>query len=71
MLETILNKILVVFFLLSIFNVFRHGYYFIQAMFKTNEEGQTTKYIISNKSLFLLGLSLAYVLSAIFTGITI
>jgi hypothetical protein len=71
MLETILNKILVVFFLLSIFNVFRHGYYFIQAMFKTNEEGQTTKYIISNKSLFLLGLSLAYALSAIFTGITI
>ena len=71
MLETILNKILVVFFLLSIFNVFRHGYYFIQAMFKTNEEGQTSKYIISNKSLFLLGLSLAYALSAIFTGITI
>jgi hypothetical protein len=40
-------------------------------MFKTNEEGQTSKYIISNKSLFLLGLSLAYALSAIFTGITI
>ena len=71
MLETILNKILVVLFLLSIFNVFRHGYYFIQAMFKTDEEGQTSKYIISNKSLFLLGLSLAYALSAIFTGITI
>ncbi len=71
MLETILNKLLVVSFLLSIFNVFRHGYYFIQAMFKTNEEGQTSKYIISNKSLFLLGLSLAYALSAIFTGITI
>jgi hypothetical protein len=71
MLETILNKILVVLFLLSIFNVFRHGYYFIQAMFKTNEEGQTSKYIISNKALFLLGLSLAYALSAIFTGITI
>jgi Sec-independent protein secretion pathway component TatC len=71
MLETILNKLLVVLFLLSIFNVFRHGYYFIQAMFKTNEEGQTSKYIISNKSLFLLGLSLAYALSAIFTGITI
>lgn len=71
MLETILNKILVVLFLLSIFNVFRHGYYFIQAMFKTNEEGQTSQYIISNKSLFLLGLSLAYALSAIFTGITI
>jgi hypothetical protein len=71
MLETILNKILMVLFLLSIFNVFRHGYYFIQAMFKTNEEGQTSKYIISNKSLFLLGLSLACALSAIFTGITI
>jgi Sec-independent protein secretion pathway component TatC len=71
MLETILNKILVVFFLLSIFNAFRHGYYFIQAMFKTNEEGLTSKYMISTKSLFLLGLSLAYALSAIFTGITI
>ena len=71
MLEAILNKILVVLYLLSIFNTIRHGYYFIQAMFLTNEDGSTGKYIISNKSLLLLGLSHAYTLSAIFTGITI
>lgn len=71
MLEIIFNKILMILFILSLLNSIRHGYFFIQAMFSNTEDEEPKKYIISKKSLTLLGLSLAYVLSAIFTGITI
>ena len=66
----IINKILVMVFVLGILNVFRHGYYFIQAWVKSNND-TPTKYRMGNTSLLFLGLSLAYVLSSIFTGITI
>ena len=70
MLETILNKALVLLFMLAMLNAIRHGYYFIQAAVSSNDE-IPTKYVITNKQLLLLGLSLAYLLSVIFTGITI
>lgn len=50
--------------------ILRHGYYFIQAFFTSTEE-VPVKYRVSNRSLFFLCLSLAYVLSVFFTGITI
>lgn len=71
MLEAILNKGLMILFILSILNTLRHGYYFIQAMLSATEDEEPKKYILSKKSLILLGLSVAYILSAIFTGITI
>jgi hypothetical protein len=70
MLEILLNKFLIITFFLAVFNVIRHIYYFIQAFVSSNEE-QPSKYIISEKSLVILGLSLAYVVSVFFTGITI
>jgi hypothetical protein len=70
MLIAILNKLFLVLFFMALLNTLRHTYYFIQAFFTSNEE-QPTKYRLSSKSLWLLGMSLAYILSVIFTGLTI
>jgi hypothetical protein len=70
MLLDTLNKFLMVLFFLSCLNTIRHLYYFIQAWASSTEEIQV-KYKITNKSLFLLGVSIAYVLTTIFTGIKI
>ncbi len=51
-------------------NTFRHTYYFIQAFFQSNQE-EPTKYRLRSTSLVLLGVSIAYILSVIFTGINI
>ena len=70
MIELLLNKVLMVLFFISLLNAIRHMYYFIQAMVTSTEE-QPIKYVISKNSLILLGLSISYVLSVIFTGIKI
>jgi hypothetical protein len=70
MIETLLNKLFIVLFFVSLLNTVRHTYYFIQAIVTSTEE-QTIKYVISKTSLTLLGLSIAYILSSIFTGIEI
>ena len=70
MLVDILNKILILSFFMSCLTTLRHGYYFIQAFLSSTEE-TPVKYRISNTSLILLGISIAYILSVIFTGITL
>ena len=70
MLVEIVNRILVVAFLLSTLTTLRHAYYFVQA-FLTSTEEQPIKYRLSSTSLFYLGVSVAYILSVIFTGIKI
>jgi hypothetical protein len=70
MLVDILNKILLILFFMSSLNVLRHVYYFIQAVLTSTEE-EPKKYRIPNVSLYLLGVSIAYILSAIITGITL
>jgi hypothetical protein len=70
MLVDLLNKGLVVFYILSCLLILRHGYYFLQTLLTTTEE-DPKKYKLNTMSLFFLGLSIAYVLSAIFTGIKI
>jgi Sec-independent protein secretion pathway component TatC len=70
MLLDTLNKILMVAFFLSCLNTIRHVYYFIQAWATSTEEVQV-KYKITSKSLFLLGVSIAYILTTLFTGIKI
>ena len=67
LLDTI-NKILMVFFFMSCFNTIRHTYYFIQTWFTSTEE-LPVKYRLTNKGLFLLGVSIAYIMTVIFTGI--
>lgn len=51
-------------------NVIRHVYYFSQAVITSSNE-EPKKYKISNISLYLLGVSIAYILSSIITGIII
>jgi hypothetical protein len=70
MIEILLNKLFIVLFFVSLLNTVRHTYYFIQAIVTSTEE-QPIKYVIPKTSLILLGLSIAYILSSIFTGIEI
>jgi hypothetical protein len=70
MISIISNKLLLVVFFLCILNVIRHSYFFVQAIVKSTEEEQL-KYKLSQKGLFLLGLSLSYILTTLFTGIQI
>jgi hypothetical protein len=70
MLIVILNKIFLILFFMSCLNVIRHTYYFLQAGLTSTEE-EPKKYRISNISLYLLSISIAYVISVFFTGITI
>ena len=66
----IVNKILFIIFFLSSLNVFRHFYYVVQSWL-TTDTNNTITYKITKIELFLLGLSIAYILSSIFTGITL
>ena len=63
-----LNKLLMILFFVSLLNTIRHMYYFIQTWF-TSTEDNPVKYKITPKSLFLLGVSIAYILTTILTGI--
>jgi hypothetical protein len=70
MLEVIINKVLFIVLVMSCLNVARHAYYFIQAWVKSNSENPE-KYIVNNKSLWILSASIAYVITAIFFGVSI
>lgn len=70
MLTVILNKILIMLFFMACLNTIRHSYYFIQAFFQSSEE-EPRKYRLQTTSLVLLGVSVAYILTVIFTGIKI
>lgn len=70
MLIGILNKILLTIFIMAILNILRHVYYFSQAV-STSTEDEPKKYRIEKVSLYMLGISIAYIISAIMTGITI
>ncbi len=70
MLVDALNKLVVILFMLSLLNSFRHLYYFIQIWVSSTDE-EPLKYKITEKSLFLLGVSISYVLATFFTGFKI
>ena len=63
-----LNKILFLFFFLACFNVIKHGW---KVFIKLREEDLPNKYELPKNELILLGISVAYLLTTIFTGITI
>lgn len=63
-LNKLLNKALVVLLLMSIFNVIRHLYYFIQAWVRSDSDNPV-RYVLNNKSLYILSISLAYVIATI------
>ena len=70
MLLDTLNRLFIVLFFMSCLNTIRHAYYFIQTWF-TSTEDTPVKYRITNTSLLLLGVSIAYILTTIVTGIKI
>lgn len=65
-----LNKVLLILLFMSILNVVRHLYYFIQAWVKSDTENPI-KYKVSNSSLWILSASIAYVLTTIVSGLLI
>ena len=70
MLMILINKLLLVMLTMAYLNVFRHAYYFVQVWLKSDSESPE-KYKVSNKSLWLLSLSIGYVVSTIFYGVFI
>jgi len=68
MIIEIMNRVLIMVFILSNLVIFRHFYYLIQA-FLTSTEEVPVKYRLSQRSLLFLGIAISYILSTIFTGI--
>ena len=66
----ILNKILLIVLVMSSLNVTRHLFYFAQAWMNSDSENPQ-KYRISNTSLWILSVSIAYVITSILTGINL
>ena len=64
----ILNKILFILLLMATLNVIRHSYYFIQAWVKSSSD-TPQKYILGGKSLWILSISISYILNAIINGV--
>jgi hypothetical protein len=64
MITLIINKILYVLLFISILNVIRRGYFLVQSLINTE------KYKLSDIDLILVGTSIAFILTCIFTGIT-
>lgn len=65
-----LNKILMVLFFMSCLNTTRHLYYFIQSFIISTDEN-VVKYRLDKQSLFLLGVSISYILTVLFKGINL
>lgn len=66
----ILNKILLIVLIMSSLNVTRHLYYFTQAWFVSDSENPQ-KYKINNNSLWILSISISYILTSIISGVAI
>jgi hypothetical protein len=65
--EFLLNKVLLITFIMCVLNCFKHIWNLVNGL----REEIPSKYEISNRERFLLGLSIAYITTTIFTGIQI
>jgi hypothetical protein len=65
----LINKALMIILILSSLNIIRHGFFTVLAWVKDVEEN--AKYVITNRGLILLGVSIGYVITSIITGVTI
>ena len=70
MLVSLINKGLLMVLTMACLNLTRHTYYFIQAWLKSDGESPE-KYTVSDKSLWILSLSIGYIISSIFYGVFI
>jgi hypothetical protein len=68
MIEILVNKTLFVLFFISILNILRHLWKVFSIL---RNDDVPNKYELSKQELIFLGLSVAYVLTTIFTKITI
>jgi hypothetical protein len=68
MIEILVNKTLFVLFFISILNILRHLWKVFSIL---RNDDVPNKYELSKQELIYLGLSVAYVLTTIFTKITI
>lgn len=68
MIELLTNKVLFVLFFMSVLNILRHGWKILAVL---RNEDVPNKYELSKQELIFLGLSVAYVLTTIFTTITV
>jgi len=68
MIESLLNKGLFIIFFLSIFNILRHGW---KIFMRLRDTDVPNKYELTKIELIFLGISIAYLISTIFTGIKI
>ena len=64
----ILNKLLLIVLVMSSLNVTRHLYYFGQAWVKS-ESDNPQKYKISDSSLWILSMSISYILASVISGV--
>jgi len=70
MLVSLINKLLLMILVMACLNTFRHTYYFIQAWLKSNSESPE-RYMVNNKSLWVLSLSIGYIVTSIIYGVLI
>ena len=70
MLIDILNKIFFVLFFLSMVNIARVSFFLIGSFVKS-DSNNPEKFRLTSRQLFLLGLSIAYIISTLFIGIKI
>ena len=67
---TLINKLLILILVMSCLNTVRHFYYFIQAWVKSDSDNPE-KYKVSNSSLWILSLSMGYIITSIICGVFI
>ena len=60
----LINKVLLVIFVMSVLNCLKHVWNIIKGL----REEVPTKYVISYWDRFLLGLSISYIITTVFTG---
>ena len=68
MIEILLNKVLFVLFFLSILNVLKHGFEIIRRVI---QQDIPEKYVLDKTQLVLLGLSISFIITSVFTGVEI
>lgn len=70
MILLLVNKILITLFVLSCLNILRQGFFFTKALINMGKEN-FKPFLMTNLGKWLLGLSIAFVLTGIFAGITL
>lgn len=80
MIIQIINLVLVMIFVLSSLNCLRHLFFLVKVILRNNnkpmveedeEEIPDEKYILSDKSLLYLGISLSYIIGSLIMGIVL